>query len=100
MTKPMNKHIWNFEQEPSNEPIDETAINLRAYFDAIPDEKLKQYSPEWSDEQTIDWDNNFRDDGNLMLLCCERDVEVNEYRVVLEKCIDYRNRVRAAKITE
>jgi len=35
-----------------------------------------------------------------MLLCCERDVEVNEYRVVLEKCIDYRNRVRAAKITE
>jgi hypothetical protein len=100
MTKPMNKPIWNFEQEPSNEPIDETAINLRAYFDAIPDEKLQQYSPEWSDEQTIDWDNNFRDDGNLMLLCCERDVEVNEYRVVLEKCIDYRNRVRAAKITE
>ena len=96
----MNKPIWNFEQEPANEPIDETAINLRAYFDAIPDEKLQQYSPEWSDEQTIDWDNNFRDDGNLMLLCCERDVGVNEYRVVLEKCIDYRNRVRAAKITE
>jgi len=93
----MNNPIWNFEQEPSDARLDETAINLRAYFDSIPDEKLQQYSPEWSDEQTIEWDNNFRDDGNLMLLCCERDVDVNEYRVVLEKCIDYRNRVRAAK---
>jgi hypothetical protein len=93
----MNNPIWNFEQEASDARLDETAINLRAYFDAIPDEKLQQYSPAWSNEQTIEWDNNFRDDGNLMLLCCERDVDVYEYRVVLEKCIDYRNRVRAAK---
>jgi hypothetical protein len=30
-----------------------------------------------------------------MLLCCERDVDVREYRKVLENCISYRNRVRA-----
>ena len=42
----------------------------------------------------IEWDGNFRDDGNLMLLCCERDVDVAEYREVLAQCIEYRNRVR------
>jgi hypothetical protein len=31
----------------------------------------------------------------LMLFCCERDVDVKEYRQVLEECIEYRNRVRA-----
>ncbi len=63
----MRQPIWNFEQEPANEPLDETGVNLRG---------------------------NFRDDGNLMMFCCERDVEVDEYRRVLEKCIEYRNRVR------
>lgn len=86
--------IWNFEQEPSNEPMDETSVNLRAYFDRIDDDKIQQYSPSWTDEQVIEWDGNFRDDGELMLLCCERDVEVEEYRQVLEQCIAYRNRVR------
>ena len=38
--------------------------------------------------------SGFRDDGNLMLFCCERDVDVKEYREVLEECIRYRNRVR------
>jgi hypothetical protein len=41
----MSVPVWNFEQEPSNEPLDETGINLRAYFDNIPDDKLRQYNP-------------------------------------------------------
>ena len=90
----MDQPIWNFEQYPSIEPMDETAINLRAYLDRIDDEKIRQYSSDWTDEEVIEWDGNFRDDGNLMLLCCERDVEVTEYRQVLEACIEYRNLVR------
>ena len=35
---------WNFEQEP-HEATDETGVNLRAYFDRMPDEKTQQYSP-------------------------------------------------------
>ena len=92
----MEQPVWNFEQEPCDEPLDETAVNLRAYFDRMPDEKMQQYRSHWTDEQVIEWDNNFRDDGNLMLLCCERDVDVREYRRVLENCINYRKRVRAA----
>ncbi len=90
----MQQPIWNFEQHPTNEPMDETGVNLRAYFDRIDDEKMRQYSPDWTDEQVVEWDGNFRDDGNLMLLCCERDVEIAEYRQVLEDCIEYRNLVR------
>jgi hypothetical protein len=60
----------------------------------MPDEKLKQYSPVWPDHQVIDWDGNFRDDGALFLTCSERDVEIEEYRRVLEDCIRYRERVR------
>jgi hypothetical protein len=90
----MEQPVWNFEQDASDEPLDETAINLRAYFDRMPDEKMQQYSPDWTDERTVNWDDNFRDDGNLMLLCCERDVDVQEYRRVLGLCIEYRNRVR------
>jgi hypothetical protein len=86
--------IWNFEQEPTTEPMDETGVNLRAYFDRMDDDKMQQYSSAWTDDQVIEWDGNFRDDGELMLLCCEREVEVEEYRQVLEQCIAYRNRVR------
>ena len=86
--------IWNFEQEPAIEPMDETSVNLRAYFDRMDDDKMRQYSPAWTEEQVIEWDGNFRDDGELMLLCCERDVGIEEYRQVLEQCIAYRNRVR------
>ena len=92
----MSYPVWNFEQEPFDEPADETSINLRAYFDLIPDLKLRQYEPNWSDEQLKQWDDNFRDDGNLMLLCSERDVDVAEYRRVLEQCVSYRNRIRSA----
>lgn len=90
----MEQPIWNFEQEPRDEPGDETSVNLRAYFDRMPDEKMQQYSPDWTDEQVFEWDGNFRDDGELMLMCSERDVEMAEYRAVLEEAIAYRNRVR------
>ena len=91
----MQQPIWNFEQHPDGERLDETGVNLRAYFDRMPDEKMRQYSPDWSDEQVIEWDGNFRDDGCLLLLCCERDVDVSEYRRVLDQAIRYRDSVRA-----
>ena len=91
----MEQPIWNFEQEPwKEEQPDETSVNLRAYFDRMDDEQMRQYSPEWSDQQVIDWDGNFKDDGALMIACCERDVDVAEYRRVLELARRYRNRVR------
>ncbi len=68
-------------------PPDETDINLRAYFSRFSDERLREYDPAWSDEQLIQWDGNFRSDGSLMLVCCERDVEIDEYRAVLEEHI-------------
>ena len=89
----MQQPIWNFEQEPWDEPPDETSINLRAYFDRMPDEKMRQYRPDWTDEQVIEWDGNFKDDGSLFITCCERDVEIAEYRKVLEQCIRYRDRL-------
>jgi hypothetical protein len=33
----------------------------------------------------MEWDGNFRSDGGLMLVCCERDVDVGEFRRVLEE---------------
>jgi len=90
----MEQPIWNFEQEPSAEPMDETSVNLRAYFDRMKDEKMRQYSPSMTDQELIDWDGNFKDDGDFMMLCSERDVDVTEYRKVLEESIRYRDRVR------
>ena len=90
----MEQPIWNFEQEPSDRPMDETSVNLRAYFDRMSDEKMQLYSPTMIDDQLIEWDGNFRDDGNFMILCSERDVDVDEYRAVLEQCIRYRDRAR------
>ena len=94
MDNSFEQPIWNFEQAMAHEPTDETGVNLRAYFDRMPDDKLQQYDPRWTDEQVMAWDENFKDDGDLLLLCSERDVDVKEYRRVLEQCIDYRNRVR------
>ena len=86
----MEQPVWNFEQEYEGERGDETSVNLRAYFDRMPNEKMQQYSAAWTDDQVIAWDDNFRDDGNLMLLCCEREVDIHEYRAVLHECITYR----------
>ena len=81
----------NFETIPSDQPRDETDISLRAYLASISDDHLSQYDPNWTDEQVIDWDGNFRSDGALMLVCCERDVEIAEFRRVLVEYIQFRN---------
>jgi hypothetical protein len=81
----------SFEEAPYAEPPDETTVSLRAYFDRMSDEKLGEYSRDWSDKQLIDWDGNFRSDGALMLVCCDRDVRVEEYRQVLEACRRFRS---------
>ncbi len=92
----MEQPIWNFEQEPwDGEQPDETSVNLRAYFDRMPDDKMLEYSPDWDDARVVEWDGNFKDDGTLMIACCERDVDAPEYRRVLELARQYRNRVRA-----
>ena len=90
--------IWNFEQEPFDEPADETSVNLRAYFDRMPDDKLLQYRPAWSGDQVVEWDGNFTEEGSLLLACSERDVDVEEYRRVLHQNIEYRNRVRPSLV--
>ena len=89
--------VWNFEQEPYEEPKDETSVNLRAYLDRMPEEKMLQYRHDWPDQQVMDWDGNFKDeDGeySLFLICSEREIPVAEYRRELERCIAYRDRVR------
>jgi hypothetical protein len=87
---------WNFEQEPFTESYDETSVNLRAYFDRMDDTKMRQYQESWTDEQVVEWDGNFKNDGELFLICSERDVDVAEYRRVLHQAIAYRDRVRPA----
>ncbi len=94
----MQQPPWNFEQDARDEPVDETSINLRAYLDRMDDEKMRQYSPAWSDEQVIEWDGNFTEEGHVLLPCSERDVEVAEYRRVLERCVDYRNQMRGSEV--
>src|SRR5882724_5947097 len=87
--------IWNFEQEPwIDEEPDESSYNLRSYLDRMSDEKMREYRPEWTDEQVIEWDGNFTTEGNLLLACSEREVFCDEYRRVIEQCIAYRDRVR------
>lgn len=75
----------DFEHYPAGAALDETDMSLRAYVARIPEERLRQYDPAWSDAQVMEWDGNFRSDGALMLVCCERDVPVEEFRRVLEE---------------
>jgi hypothetical protein len=60
----------------------------------MPDEKMLEYKPDWSDEQVMEWDANFTEDGDLLIACSERDIDVEEYRRVLHQAIEYRARVR------
>jgi hypothetical protein len=83
----------NMERLPDDGPLNETDVSLRAYFARLTDEHLAEYDPSWSDERVLEWDGNFRCDGSLMLTCCERDVDVAEFRRVLEKHISYRKRI-------
>jgi hypothetical protein len=80
----------DFEHLPGSEPMDETDVSLRAYLARLSDEQLAKYDPAWSDEQVMEWDGNFRSDGALMLVCCERDVDVTEFRCVLEEHVAFR----------
>ena len=82
----------NTDHEPSVEvQMDETDVNLCAYLERISGEHLAKYNPEWTDEEVVEWDGNFRSDGALMLVCCERDVEIEEFREVLEEHIHSTN---------
>jgi hypothetical protein len=74
----------DFERAGRQPDDDETSVNLRAYFDRLDPVKLRQYDPAWSDEAVIAWDDNFKDDGTLFLPCSERDVDIAEFRRVLQ----------------
>jgi hypothetical protein len=80
----------DFEHLPGDGPLDETDVSLRAYLARLSDEHLAHYDPAWIDEQVMQWDGNFRSDGELMLVCCERAVDVEEFRRVLERHLAYR----------
>ena len=69
----------------NDNPMDETDVNLRAYLESLSAEHLAQFNPDWTDDEVKEWDGNFRSDGALMLVCCERDVGIEEFREVLEK---------------
>ena len=81
--------LLEFEQPSGDRRFDETDMSLRAHVSRIPQDKLAAYDPVWSDEQVMEWDGNFRDDGDLMLICVERDVDVAEFRRVVEEFIEF-----------
>lgn len=90
MSDSKGKSDINYERMPADMAMDETDVNLRAHFTRMSDEKLRSYDPAMSDEQLMEWDGDFRDDGTLFLICSERDVEIDEYRQVLEQHIGFR----------
>ena len=85
-----DKQSTEFETLAGATPPDETDISLRAYVSRLPDDHLASYDPSWTDDQVMEWDGNFRSDGGLMLVCCERDVDVHEFRQVLEEYLRFR----------
>jgi hypothetical protein len=86
----------NFERWPSGKPMDETDVSLRAYIARLSEDHLAKYDPQWNDEQVKEWDGNFRSDGALMLVCCERDVDVQEFRRVLGDYLEFRRSAGAS----
>ena len=86
----MARDIHDFEQYPPDVPKDETDVNLRAYFVNMDDKKIAEYDSSWSDEKVVEWDGNFKNDDSLMLVCSERDVEIEEYREVIQQYIDFK----------
>lgn len=87
----MDRH--DFEKYPPGAQLDETDINLRAYFALMDPKKVAEYDPNWSDEKVIEWDGNFKNDGALMLICSERDVEIDDYRKVLEQFLEFQKQL-------
>ncbi|HUQ91031.1 MAG TPA: hypothetical protein VM120_05060 [Bryobacteraceae bacterium] len=94
----VDQPVWNFEQEPYPDRSDETDINLRAYLDRMDDRKMQEYRPQWTAEQLMEWDGNFKNDGSLMLICSEREVKAGDYSEALEDCIRYRQRIRDGRL--
>jgi len=86
----MNQREYQ-ERLPGDPPLDETDASLRSYFSSKEINELRAYDSNWSDDEVIQWDGNFRSDGALMLICCERDVEIDEYREVLERFLKHAN---------
>jgi hypothetical protein len=86
----------DLERLPDDGPLDETDVALRAYLARLTDQHLDEYDPTWPDERVREWDGNFRSDGMLMLTCCERDVDMAEFRMVLERHLRVR-RLRLSK---
>jgi hypothetical protein len=85
----------DFEHWPNDMAKDETDVSLRAYVSRLPDDHLAKYDHAWTDEHVMEWDGNFRSDGDLMLVCCERDVDVAEFREVVEQFIEYRKQTQS-----
>ena len=85
----------DFEHYPAGQAMDEADVSLRYHFTEMSDEKLAEYDPSWTDEQVVEWEPDFRNDGNLMLVCIERDIDVEEYRKVLEEHIEARRKAGA-----
>lgn len=79
----------DFESYPPGAIMDETDINVRAYFALMDEAKLAEYDPAWTDEQLEAWDGNFKNDGGLMLICSEREIDIEEYRRVLELYLEF-----------
>ena len=52
--------------------------------------KVRSVDLDWSDEQLRRWDGNFRNDGALMMVCCDRDVRIDEYRRVLGEFLQFK----------
>jgi hypothetical protein len=81
----------DYEHLPGDGPLDETDVSLRAYLASLSDDHLAEYDPAWTDEQVVEWDGNFRSDGALMLVCCERDIDVFEFRQALDEHLRHRH---------
>ena len=61
----------NADHEPSVEVrMDETDVNLCAYLEGLSAEHLAKYRPEWTDEEVVEWDGNFRSDARLLRARC------------------------------
>ena len=84
------QQLRDLEHLPGDGPLDETDVSLRAYLARLSEGHLREYDPSWPDERVMEWDGNFKADGGLMLVCCERDVDVREFRRVLERHLRHR----------
>ena len=86
---PLDPNV-DYEHLPPGNSWDETDVNLRHYICELSDEVLAEYDSSWTDEQVIEWSDNFTNEGNFFLVCSEREVDVKEFREVLEVHLQHR----------